>query len=244
MSIFAGVIVPVVLLAIMLRNWRLATQNGWRQILPGVGRYIGFSCLSGLVILPWACWPWFPIQLQSTGCVIYSFGYYISEFVSAVLLIALLYEFLRYTMPLHPEVRGGITAVLMFGVVIGALTGSLICLGCNLGYFRRLQPYGNAALNFQYLFLVALLVRLLLLKKRFAVQWGRSISLLLFAPLFFFLVEFVLRIIDYNRGARTVIFESWPEITGVVSAVLWWLALRNGANIVVSAQSRSASSFG
>jgi hypothetical protein len=143
-----------------------------------------------------------------------------------------------------PGGTSGITAVLMFSIVTLSLAGSLICLGCNLGYFCTLQPYGNAALNFQYLFLIALFLRILLLKRRFNVRWGRSISLLLLAPLLFFLVEVVLRIIDHNHGSRTVVSQFWPEIIGIVSAVLWWIALRNGPNITLSAQRGLGASVG
>ena len=212
-------------LAIAIWNWRLAYSRGWAQLLPAFTRYLVFTAVSSIVLYA-SYWSTFSLEISSVACQVYLYTYYLSWFVATVLFLFFLYELLRITLPAHPEVRRGITAILASCVVGLSLAGNLMCLGCAAWNLRGLEPFGSMALRLQEFALIALFIRLLFIKGKFKVHWGRTMSLLVLGPVLAFATQPVLDYLNFRYGKTTLVVTIAGEIVSLIWMVLWWVALR------------------
>lgn len=225
MSLFLDVIIPAAGLVIILGDWLLVYYRGWAQLLPAFTRYLVFTAVSSTVFCVFY-WSTFPLGMNGIAYQVYLYAYYLVWLLAIVLFLRFLFELLRITLPAHPEVRRGITAVLASFVVVFFLARVLLCLGCAACHFSGVERFSNAALRLQELTLIALLIRLLFIKRKFRMHWGRTLSLLVLGPVLAFSAEIVLSVVDFNYGRQTVGSRMAGQIVWLTWIVLWWIALQ------------------
>lgn len=239
MNLYIDAIMPGAWIAVALWNWYLAYYRGWAQVLPAFTRYLVFTAVSFIVLLV-SYRSTFSSGTGSIACLIYSYGYYLSGFLSIVLFLAFFYELLRKTMPGHPEVRRGVTAVLAACVVVFSLAGALMCLGSAAWHLPRLEPFGNLALRLQTLTLLALYLRLLVIKGKFRLRLGRTMSLLVLGPVPGFLADPVLSYVDFRYGRQTAFSLVTRQAINLLWMVMWWVALRKDSETISRAAAAPA----
>ncbi|HEY6248564.1 MAG TPA: hypothetical protein VI685_01310, partial [Candidatus Angelobacter sp.] len=92
MFLLTNVLLPLALLALGVRTWRLTYKRGWNQVLPIFSRYTAFYCISTTMLLGLSYCSLYPGHMQATICLLDSYGFYSVQIVNMIFLLGVLYE--------------------------------------------------------------------------------------------------------------------------------------------------------
>ena len=214
---FSTLIVPLVLLGAGVLILQMVWRRCWHRVLPIFSRYAVFYCLSGVLLLTVLYSSWYPGRLQNTLCLIYLDAYKILLPVNFLFFLAVVYELVTYTVRTRPEIRTrwirrfAITGV-VFALAIGvAAFASVRTSGCC-----AFEKFADAATNAGTLVISAMLLVLFLLKKRFGLYWGRSISLIVSGAAFLYAMEIAALIVGRNQAHRVP-----SEVLNWIGSFIW-----------------------
>ena len=208
-------------------SW-LIFRRGWNKVLPIFSSYVVFYWLSIALMWPLTFWNRYPPEMQRTICLIYAKGAYALSLVGLVLVVGVLYELSRYTFRNQSTIQPRWMGICGVTGVIAALAMGLV------GTFTSMRnPDRSLFENFAYptiksgsLIVAVLLVVLIVGEKKFALPWGRSVSLIVAGLSIVYGVEIAASIVEYKLGGHMPGPDVTVQIAGLICPILWLLAVR------------------
>jgi len=209
-----------------LRSWRLVYRRGWRKVLPVFSLYILFYCLSTV--------PVFLLRVHSLAhpeqriaCLIYQYTNWAVYLISILFLIMVLYELLLHTIPNQGNIRRRSLALFASGTLVFAAIGILVFRSCfDVPNCSMLDHFLCLAGNAGNLAICGLTGLLIVFKEVFGVPWGRSVWLIVLAPVMYYALAITGFFLVLIRPNWSQPFDVAIILSEFIWLVLWWLAVR------------------
>ena len=223
-----NLIMPLASLAIGLRIWRLIHHHGWHRVLPALDRYLAFYCVPTVLLLPFACWNWYPQRMRGTMCIAYSYGYDADSLLALGFFLAVAYELIAFTdrTPSRRPLRA-------ISILFGAVLAGIIALGLVVAVISRwssdccaFEIFTRIITKSGTIIVTALLLALWLLKRTLGVIWGGSISMIVLGPSIWYATEIIGFFVDFHYGGSTRVSAIGIQVSGLTWLIFWWLAVR------------------
>jgi hypothetical protein len=194
-------VIPLAACLISLFTWRVLVNRGWDRVLPVLSLYVIFSSLTSVILLPLSHPQLYPGAFQSAVCRLYAGGYRVTSLMIPLLLAATIVELTQQVSGQNAATRRRYTAAVTGGMVsLGTLCACLIVLqgGVAQGILEMILNWASLVNN---LVIIALVLRLLLGKRRRLLAFESSLTLIPIIVGTYYLLDLVFFFLLFHRNS-------------------------------------------